>query len=611
MFYEILIQKIIREVSSVFITNTELSSFLIEKKYLWYAHRIDYTTKDNFYEHYFIWWDSYIKLKWKLLNENKFYLETDLKGFYDNISHDNLIYLIKKIIEWNNTKIDVKLFNNILLNLNNVLFKTSWFKKKWIPQWLISSDILSQLYTWLILYFETLKPEKLITFKNWIFKLENWNVKIINYSDDIVLFSNSERYLFKWFSHLNNILEKNWLELNYNKTTWIKKVGENNSFIEIDISKIKNNNIVEIKKLFDFLISLLSQPFNEIQIPILKKYFKFFYKISILEDFEKLKIVKKLLRTINFNKWNIENNKKISLLIIISPDNFINLLNEILVINKKIEEIFINKYLKDYTLYLSEIHLVFIYSYLWSDFIQIRSEIKKIVIWIDNSILKNFLLEKDKKYLKNNFYSNKFYWLYNLIYWDWNNLEENNIWIKLDNLFDIDTSFTDNLFRNKIFLSYVTWKNDLSLITLEKLNSILDNLLIIKNINKFFYLENSSFIADFHSLINILLTILYSLEKEEYEIVKISEIKWRLNNKNHNLVKILNRTFKIVNRYDDFLVYSTQSRAKLNHKEFDVKVTKNLKVESFTNYDILELNIKSFLNDVLKEINEIYKQKDI
>jgi len=55
-----------------------------------------------------------------------------------------------------------------------------------------------------------------------------------------------------------------------------------------------------------------------------------------------------------------------------------------------------------------------------------------------------------------------------------------------------------------------------------KLNHIIDDLLIIKNISPNFYLKNPSFIADLYSVLNILLTLLFFIIDNKNIEVKIN-----------------------------------------------------------------------------------------
>jgi hypothetical protein len=606
IMYEVLTHRLYSEISKIFSMSDDLNNELFEEKYFSYAHRVNLKSKTLDYEHYLKWWLKYWKVKNKIIKDNTFYMESDIKWFYDNIEHDNFIQLLLKFFhEKLISSENLEYIHDILYSLNNVFYKVSWFKTKGLPQWLVASDMLSQIYLWLIFYFDdSLKLDSDIYWIKW-----TWT-KIILFADDITLVSKREKNLYKGFRFLKNILEKNWLNLNISKTTDIKY---NTSYInvsDINIENVRKNNITEIKKLIDRILEILSSNTYDIQEWELKTIFKWFWKIDYLDKDDRDIFLKNFLKNwINFNKKLLSNSKKISLLLIISPSNFKHLLILLdnyfkeFIPNGDLEDVFISNYLIESDLYLPLANLIFLYLDLDWNLIKIWNNIKDNVLssW-NNSLID--LLDWEKKYLRSNLLKNKLYWLYNLIYKeveDENDYAENIIWVKLNSIFDIDINVTSKL---SDMLHILLLKKVIDIESLERLSNILDDLLLNKMTHKTFYLKNPSFLADLYSMFNILLSLLHSVEINKLEKVKIWWNMWIINNYDtNNSVLLKSSMTKIVKSYKNLLYYVTKNRARFNHKEADVLIEENIEILALKHSNTFSLHIKSFISDIFKEIN--------
>lgn len=606
IMYEVLTHRLYKEISKIFIEINNVNDKLIENKYFSYAHRINLKLNSIEYEHYLKGWLKYWKVKNRIIKENKFYIETDIKWFYDNIEHDNFIQLLLKLFhEKLSSYENLEYLHGLLYSLNNVFYKVSWFKTKWLPQWLVASDMLSQIYLWLVFYFE--ESIQLDT-DNFSIKW-TWS-KFIIFADDIILVSNKEKLLYKGFRFLKNTLEKNGLNLNSSKTTDIKDTSSYTEISTINIEKVKKNDINEIDKLIDRILEILSNEIGNIFEWELKTLFKWFRKIDFLDKDKKRLFLKNLLKKwIKFNKKLLSNSKKISLLLVISPSNFQYLLSSLkeyyneFIPNWDIEDVFISNYLSESELYVPLANLIFLYSDLGDDFFKIKHYIKDKVLESWNDALADFL-DWERKYLRSNLLKNKLYWLYDLIYKDINeeaDYAENIIWVKLNSIFDIDINVTSKLSDS---LQRLVLNKVIDIESLEKLSNILDDLLLNKMTHKTFYLKNPSFLADLYSMFNILLSLLHSIEVNKIEKVKIWWNIWTINHYDTNNQILLKASMlKIVKGYDNLLYYITKNRARFNHKEDDVSIDENIEIIALKHSNTFSLHIKSFISDIFKEFN--------
>lgn len=603
IYYEIISEKIYNYIDNICLNNKKLSKYR-NNWYFWFAHRIKKENNILIHEHYLDWWNDFNNIKSKLFNDNDYFIETDIKWFYDNISHDNFILLLKKFFNefwWD--FINKKEFDTILKKFNDILKKVSGYNNRWIPQWLLCSEMLSQIYLWLIFI-----SEDYFTFKDSMITSEIWNTKFIYYADDIIFFSKKSKYLYRGLKKLQNIFNEHQLQLNETKTTKITEINNINPINSININKIIKNDNTEISNLFNKIIDILNNDFYDINYNELKTLFKYYFKINTLENCIKEDFLLKFKRrSINFNKRDIWNNKKISLLIAIRPSEFVNLLLDLEDLHNKnwwnFQNTLINNYFSEATEYITIELLAFLYLDLCNSWwlFELRKYIRDIILKSDNQLLID-LIDENKQFLKSYLLEKKLFWLSELLYWCNNRYVENIIWIKINTIFGLDQN-TTSLLSDQIELLVNLWILDS--VILIKMNNILDELLLCKKSNKNYFLKDSSFIADLYSLFNILLSILISVDKSSYIQVKISWTKWVLidvvQSQPYDL-SIKNKKF--MEKHSYLLYFLTKDRAIKNHKEWKETIEDNHKLNNLIHDDILILSIKDFLYDLFMCINE-------
>ena len=603
IYYEIISEKIYSYIDNICVKNIKLLKYR-DNWFFWFAHRITKANDILIHEHYLKWWSKFNDIKNQLFDENDFFIETDIKWFYDNISHDNFILLLKKFFNefwWD--FINKKEFDNILKKFNEILKKVSGYDNRWIPQWLLCSEMLSQIYLWLIFI-----SEEYFTFKDNIITSELWNTKFIYYADDIIFFSKKSKYLYRGLKQLQKIFNNHELELNETKTSQIIEINNYNRVKNVDVNKVVNNDINEISILFTRIFKLLNNDFYDINTNELKTLFKYYFKINTLNQNDKdIFLLDFKRKCINFNKKDIWNYKKISLLITIRPSEFVNLLLDLEKIHNKnwwnFQKILIDNYFSESTEYITIELLSFLYLDLYNSWwlLDLQFFIKNLIKKSDNQLLIN-LIDENKQFLKSYLLEKKLFWLSELLY-SWNiNYVENIIWIKINTIFGLDQNIT-NFLSDQIELLVNLKILDFNILI--KMNNILDELLLCKKTNKNYFLKDSSFIADLYSLFNILLSILISIEDTNYTQVKISQNKWVLiNAKNTCKIILNNRTKEFVNKHSYLLYFLTKDRAIKNHKEWNETIEDNHKLNNLIYDDILMLSIKDFLYDLFININE-------
>lgn len=602
IYYEVYITKLLNEIKNVFIKNNILSENLIDLKFFWYAHNIDFKNNDFNIKHYLDWWKKFEENKRELLKNNNYFIEFDITNFYNNINHNIFINLLELFF---NKYSNFKWIDNFLNLFQDSLFKANWYKNIWLPQWLLWSDILSTLFLWLI--FIENKNLLDITFKNNI--RNSWSIKFIFFADDFFIVWNKKENLEKFIHNFKKFFNNNWLSIHwYSKWIEIKSKNQKEE-IEINFDLVKENNIEEIKKLFKLFLEELQKDLNLINISILKKLFRWIYKINTFEKIEKEDFFKKICTECIYNINDINKIKKLFILQSISVKSFSFLLKNILENNLVKISLLINIYNK--YLYLLEN---------WTlEILYLDNEFK-------NKYINNFLSElkdnlKEKKQL---FFSNlenklllkkelKKQWLVELeklLYSDEkiNSFEENSLSLKMNYLFETNkeslnkfSNFLYNLFKENKNLF-----NELNKFSYDLIN-ITDNMILIKSNKEFLYLNDQWFIADLYSLFNILLSILFSLLYKKKKEVNI--LWWE----DKNIWKIqLNWTEFFLEKIDSdlknlwyLLFYVTKLRAELNHKEKNTEWNKNVNIfNKFDNKEHFYYSIQNWINLIFNKIEK-------
>ncbi len=619
ILYEIYVNKIFKQLAYLSHKNN-LTNYLILDKYFWYFSSVNYSidSENNIssldYQHYDVNWILFEEKKKELLKGNNEYIETDIKWFYDNINHEILIEKLKYIFHkyWNEN------IDNFLYIFSNILYKVNWYKKSWIPQWVIASDIIANLFIWLILF----NDKDLYDFKqeNWFYSLY-W-LKCINYNDDFIFCGNNLDTIFN--KEIKKIFKNNSLTLSLEKTTWILDSFSYKFYDEIDYNKIISNDKIEITKLKNLFITELEKNIDKIDIKLLKRNFKWIHNIKSAKPTVKKSFVKWIFKILFEDidwKKKYEKIKKIYLLLVISPSNFVYL---IIILeeffqekyNKSFEKLLLQKIFIHYNYYVTDSLLVKFYSDLNNSYHnlgykELKSFLFNLINKNNNKAIKSFL-DNDKKPLDLIIKDNGLIWLHNLIYGnnDIKRFKENILWIKLYSLFWININY-DNI--NSFFER--NWNDKIIKNVKLKLNHIIDDLIIIKNISPNFYLKNPSFIADLYSVLNILLTLLFFIIDNKIIEVKIDWgneegfIQTKKDKIENKFIKVWLR--KYINDFDtnhiSMLYYIAKKRAIYNHKEIDIDKDINFLVYKKNNdlntfYNWISSLIIYILNLIDKEV---------
>ena len=166
--------------------------------------------------------------------------DADLSGFFDNIPHDKLMFLVEKRIT------DRRILKLIIQWLKAPYFEDNKLhkNKKGTPQGGIISPLLANLYLNLV--------DKAVTRKDGHFY--KYGVRIIRYADDFILMAN--KIPKHCLVRLNSILERMELTLNQDKTKLVRATNEPFQFLgftfrydrDLRGRKIKYLNICPSKK---------------------------------------------------------------------------------------------------------------------------------------------------------------------------------------------------------------------------------------------------------------------------------------------------------------------------------------------------------------------------
>lgn len=583
ILYEIYVIKIFKYMIHL-IHKNDLNSFLIWWKFFWYFTNIDYSfnewvISDIKYSNYDINWLIYEDIKKWLINDNKFYIETDIKSYYDNINHEVLIEKIKHFFH----RYGNQDTNNFLYTFSNILFKVNGYGKSWIPQWVIASDILANIYLWLLVFLD--RGVNSFKLNNWYFEIF-WH-KYINYNDDYIFFGNNPTLDLDFNKCIKPIFRNSWLPLNLEKTSIVKKTNEYKFYNEINFENLlKREPTWEVTKLKNILIKELKKDISKIDINAIKRYFKWIHNMKYARKDIRMSFAKNLF-TILFENLNTDKKydklKKIYLLLVVSSSNFtylVNLLEEYfqLKYKKSFEEVLLKEVFTRYYYHVTDSVLAKLYSDLWSiyynlSYNKLREFLYSIIISNNNKAIKSYILD-DKKPLDLLIKDNWLNWLYELVYWHKNidNYQENILWIKLYSLFWINVEY--NVINTYLNLS--DSDNKLRIIK-HNLNNILDDLLIVKNISSNFYLKNPSFLSDLYSTLNIFLSLLFHIKDENIAWVTIHGWRdpWKIiiekitGTESSEDIRVFFPEFDI--NHIHLMYYIAKKRAIYNHKEVDIE----------------------------------------
>lgn len=576
LLYEIYVNKIFKSIINI-INNRSYNNYLIDGKYFWYFRVFDFdihTWNTKSYQHYFDSWNEFEIRKKELIGNYDYYIETDLKSFYDTIDHDKLIWLLSEFSKIHGTKNT----DSLMYKFTNILFKVNWYRKIWLPQWIMASDILSSIFIWL--NFFLYKDLNWFEVKNWVYYLKD-NICFLHYNDDFVFFSNDKIKLERRFNTLiKDIFINNWLSINIEKTSNVTNTRYYNNHNNIDFWLIKKSNPVEIEKLLNEILDELKKDTNKIDLNKLKRYYKWFNVIYELPKTIQATLFDDIFHIFIKKDEANTNVKKFFILLIIHPKNFIKTIFSIEKIvfepeNKTCENLLINNYFKNNLYLLSDSILLKLFVWLKGlKFNLISNLLEKELRNRNNKVVVSFI-DNEKKILKWVIKDNWLIWLHNLFYRDyWNFKLHDNIQyysedilsIKLYALFGVkvDTKFLWNYLKNHA-KDNIKWLS-------HEINIILDELIVIKNIFTNYYFKNPSFLADLYSFLNILMTLLFHIKDNKVAFVKIN---WgsqpgmiNINLWNSEKTSSIREHIKNFDMNASYLFfYISKKRAELNHKE--------------------------------------------
>lgn len=615
ILFELFVSRIIK------ILNEEVMkriwSDLIWKQYFWYAHQVEWKGSKP----YSTLWKMYEEMKNDILKDKKIehYLTSDIKEFYDSVSHAKLINLIGRLFRdfvgseyYMENDID-----NFLHEFSNILFKISQYKKYWIPQGLRWSDFLGTLFIRLIFFYERQNDKIELKYNKYY---ECNGCKIIIYVDDFVIFSKNKKDIKETLFIIRNLLQKYELKINNSKTTVILETINYKPVSGIDIEKIRINDINELSSLKTYIEKEIKEKshIGILENKEFKTYFKWFYKTHTLWDNPLYNIILDL-----FSNGTLEGTEKALLLIRISESNICMMIKETFVHNKNIEKIFTN-FIEKNKHHLSDSSLIYLYNFFSKvfsgNFIELKNILKDFTKKKGNHVLDCFIgfVETKKRFFDPYLIKNNFHWLKKLFYESAPNImedkelyNENIIGIKLKDLFDIEMDLSAGLMK-------VVRGNLCPHTFLYKISDVIDSLLIIKNLDPNYYLKSASFMADLFSLFNQLLSILFSLEEKKFVKVKIcfgNQISW----KNISITTTSKdgkesskdwRIDKFESLRDNllFFYYLQKKRADLNHKEVEIN-QENYEVYNVNKYN----NTETLFNAtklIMGNILSLIKEKD-
>lgn len=617
IIYELYVSCMIRLVEEAIKTN--LGQFLVNWRYFSFAHQIS----SSWTVRYVDLWKKYLENQENLIRNHSYYLKTDIKSFYDSIPHDRLFKLFshflkdylkrKKYLEY-----DV---DNFLSDFCDIIFKVSRYTNKGLPQGMRWSDYLAVLYLWLLFFYE--RENLGLSFINQTYWSIGESTKFILYSDDILFVGNNKQELYNKANNIIQILYNYGLTINQNKTTDILEREDYKYQQRIIIDKLKSSDQTELLKFKEYIKETLKkQDIEEISSPDFKTYFKWCFLLEL--DADDIVNFKKILIDIYGNAEFLNSQRIAILLLTISESSIGHLLN---LIEKgwkdyQLEKIFI-EFIQKFKNLLSDSTLLGILKYFPSD--PEKSILKKLVIRIleerENPIIDCFIKKNQKNFFSSYCKSMNFDGLEKLLsiasdnyFIDWNteNFEENIIWLKLKNLFGL-TLGNINFSKIKMLEMWkesTLWKEDF----IYQMAEVVDSLLYQKHRNPNYFMKSATFIADFFSLVNQLVTILVSIKRgiyipchisftqeSDFDVIQIWE------EKKSPKESFFQNDIKINSDDRLFFYYLQKKRAALHHKESQSSIdfTKmSYNISKYENSEIFLNSAKIILDSLCDQITE-------
>ena len=587
VLYELYVSRLIRLVQEV-IRSSDLKQFLIFDKYFSFAHQINnsWTIK------YVDLWQRYLENEKKLVDDHNFYLKTDVKSFYDSISHEKFCKLLSHFLkdyldQTNYIKYDI---DNFLSEFYDILFKVAKYRSKSLPQWLRWSDYLAVLYLWLILFYE--RESTGLSFKNKSYREIGTNTKMILYSDDILFVGDVKQDVFNNVNKIVRLLYEYGLVINQNKTTDIMESSSYSYLRDIDIKKIKRRNAKELVKLKKYIIDTLkSKNIENVWSPNFKTYFKWSFLLDFTEE-EKSEL-REILKSLYVSNEDLDAQRVTILLLTISVNATLDLFRVTGTNDEaqiwEMEHIFV-QFIENFKDLLSDSTLLWILNYFTDKLSDSSNKVKESIMKILkkkwNPVINCFIETENQNFFLPYCVDIKFSGLQNLLSVptinssiDWNSeqYEENIIGLKLNNLFGIPLESMN--FPKIKNLKIWHWRDEF----LYQMAEVVDSLLYHKYRNPNYYMKTWSFIGDFFSLVNQLITILVSLKKEKFLDCHIAFPKQDISNLNVIMVgkETIKKPYKesfyqndINIDIDDrlFFYYLQKKRANSEHKESQTRI---------------------------------------
>ena len=615
LLYEIYISYIIDIIQEIINKHQELKKFLIDGQYFWFIHQVD----SNWTIPYIDLWKKYDILTLNIARTKKYFLEMDIKSYYDSISHEKLWALLLRFMKdfMSEESYITSDIDNFLADFHDILFKISKYNSIWIPQWLRGSDYLAVLSPRLIFFYNRGNGLDFQRKNNQY--IINGKVSMLIYADDILFLWDKESEIALASTYIVQLLYNYWLNINETKTTDIISTTQFGTKAIIVIDKIRAGDSEQMCLLRDFIINaLLKRDISTIFSKEFKKYFKWLFKL----DFENPIEIKQIFECI-FDSSKLSD-QKIGLYLFAISDKMLGYLFSICYkYDKDVLKIML-KFLGKNEISFSDNTLINIVRYFldenWNCPEKLKNKVLSIIEGRMNPVLNCFYQEIKNSRDQNKYFFNPYIYdtqllgLNKLLYKSYHInkqsdfYQENIFWLKLCNLFWTDIDMIDI----KKIKDLGAFKSDAAIAFLHQMAEVVDSLILNKYRNSIFYMKNASFIADLFSLFNQLFTILISLENNEFTKCKISfwdqfDLKYI---KLPNNEKISLKKYPILDEDRLFFFYLMKKRAFLNHKEkWDIIDTSILSysIIKYENSEILLGSIKLVLEKICSLIKSYIK----